>query len=1173
MLDVFEMLFFFIFLPNYIFLINLNFYLMKKITFLLFTFLLLLSSWQSQAQFGCGSGVVISDGYTVSGITTPGTAGVEDWNSPNPVSMSNGVNAFYFDDDVYMFQYTAGATVEQISMTTFTRNSWNGLAIFETCSGTALDNSLNAAGTTTANVSLTVTAMIDPGQTVYIATGQWGTPDGLNFDVTNFTVTPITCLYPSGISLSNLTTSSADLDWIAGGSETAWNLEWKAGANFTPGNGEQDQSAAVSGTPEYSLTGLTASTTYYVYYQSDCGTGNTSSWVGPFSFYTGYCIPVATSALSYINSISTTSGLTNITNADTGFTAGGYADYYDTHTIETYAGGSFDFEFSIVGGTVGAAIWVDWNHDLIFGTDEVGYTTTAYGDGPFTGTAVVPVGVPNGDYRVRVMIDYNDLNPGDDAACGFAFGRGEVEDYKMTISDAPTDAPDWYNIQWLSDGTNGSNTSLTVNAWTTVTGYAQAWEPGVTDAAGQGAGLECWIGGNPSNTDPATWPEDAWDMATYFGDSGNNDEYSINKVMDFSGTVYVASRWRLNGAPYVYGGYNNPWNGTSANSIELIVNPVLANDNCDGAVALTVNTDLSCTTVTSGTTVNATESQADDNAPCAGNNDDDVWYSFEATATTHVVTLSNVVAVTGTSTDMYMQVLSGSCGTLTSILCSDPNTATVSGLTIGETYLVRVYSYYDTARQTFDICVGTFPPPPANDNCDGAYTLTVNSDYACGAVTSGTLSSATSSGVSESACAGTENDDVWFSFVATNSAHRISILNVTPYTDMYHSLWTGDCSGLTLVSGSCSDSDTSNRTGLVVGTTYYVRVNSYGSTSGLLTTFNVCIGTPPPPPANDACANAVNVMELPYSQTQDASAATNNAGYILACSSSSYGGMNDGVWYSFTGSGTAQTVTLNLCASAYDTSVLVYTGTTGNLALLAGNDDDATCVNTTRSKVSFNSDGTTTYYIAIEGYNSSSYGAYTMDVDCADINPPAVANQSCDLALAVNVDAIDVQSDNSYGTVNPVQTTCDLFGSIQDVWFSFVAPTSGTVDCLVTNGTMTSSNFTVYSGACGTLTEVSNTCNSNLTTPTTESLTALVAGNTYFVQVWSNAAEQGTFTLRLTDPSAVGIADNHIDGFKMYPNPTESVLNISALNTIDSLVIYSMLGQKVLSQETFDNQV
>jgi len=574
---------------------------MKKITFLLFTFLLLLSSWQSQAQFGCGSGVVISDGYTVSGITTPGTAGAEDWNSPNPVSMSNGVSAFYFDDDVYMFQYTAGATVEQISMTTFTRNSWNGLAIFETCSGTALDNSLHAAGTTTANVSLTVTAMIDPGQTVYIATGQWGTPDGLNFDVTNFTVTPITCIYPSGISLSNLTTSSADLDWIAGGSETAWNLEWKAGADFTPGNGEQDQTAAVSGTPEYSLTGLTASTTYYVYYQSDCGTGNTSSWVGPFSFYTGYCIPVATSALSYINTISTTGGLTNITNADTGFTAGGYADYYDTHTIETYAGGSFDFEFSIVGGTVGAAIWVDWNHDLIFGTDEVGYTTTAYGDGPFTGTAVVPVGVPNGDYRVRVMIDYNDLNPGDDAACGFAFGRGEVEDYKMTISDAPTDAPDWYNMQWLSDGTNGSSTSLTVDAWTTVTGYAQVWEPGVTDAAGQGAGLECWIGGNPSNTDPATWPEDAWDVATYFGDSGNNDEYSINKVMNFSGTVYVASRWRLNGAPYVYGGYNNPWNGTSANSIELIVNPVLANDNCAGAVSLTVNSNLTCTSITSGT--------------------------------------------------------------------------------------------------------------------------------------------------------------------------------------------------------------------------------------------------------------------------------------------------------------------------------------------------------------------------------------------------------------------------------------------------------------------------------------------------------------------------------------------------------------------------------------------
>lgn len=778
------------------------------------------------------------------------------------------------------------------------------------------------------------------------------------------------CPAPTMLSASNITYSGATFSWNAGASEALWNVEYGQ-ADFTQGDG-----TLVNGVANpYTVSGLTANTSYDYYVQADCG-GDTSVWVGPFSFYTGYCIPVATSALSYINTISTTSGLTNITNADTGFTAGGYADYYDTHTIETYAGGSFDFEFSIVGGTVGAAIWVDWNHDLIFGTDEVGYTTTAYGDGPFTGTAVVPVGVPNGDYRVRVMIDYNDLNPGDDAACGFAFGRGEVEDYKMTISDAPTDAPDWYNIQWLSDGTNGSNTSLTVNAWTTVTGYAQAWEPGVTDAAGQGAGLECWIGGNPSNTDPATWPEDAWDMATYFGDSGNNDEYSINKVMDFSGTVYVASRWRLNGAPYVYGGYNNPWNGTSANSIELIVNPVLANDNCDGAVALTVNTDLSCTTVTSGTTVNATESQADDNAPCAGNNDDDVWYSFVATATTHVVTLSNVVAVTGTSTDMYMQVLSGSCGALTSVLCSDPNTATVSGLNIGETYFVRVYSYYDTARQTFDICVGTFPPPPANDECVNATVITASTSAVCDNAVSGTTGSATNS--ADNTCYTTYND-VWYVFTPTQDGLYFVNRTLTSGTSStYLSIWSGTCGALTRVNTSCYSTSLSN-IALTGGTTYYISVSTYNT--GFVN-FDLCVYPAPLPPANDACADAVNVTELPYSQTQDASAATNNAGYISVCSSN--GGMNDGVWYSFT-VGTAGTFNVSLSGvGSWDPQLDVYSGTCDAFTCVASADDGG---GGGAETVSISGEAGVTYFVNIGYYGSSSdsaEGLFTLNITSDD---------------------------------------------------------------------------------------------------------------------------------------------------------------------------------------------
>jgi hypothetical protein len=593
--------------------------------------------------------------------------------------------------------------------------------------------------------------------------------------------------------------------------------------------------------------------------------------------------------------------------------------------------------------------------------------------------------------------------------------------------------------------------------------------------------------------------------------------------------------------------------------------PAPANDECLGAIGLTVNPDYACGTVTAGTTYGGTLSMAA--TPCFGNPDDDVWFSFVATATSHRIVLSNIVAVggTGTSTDAYMQVLSGSCGSQTSVLCSDPNTGNATGLTIGDRYYVRVYTYGNANNITFDICVGTPPPPPpapANDECTGAIALTVNANLACGTVTAGTTSGATASATDATACSGTEDDDVWFSFVATNTTHRISLSSVAgSVTDMYHSLWTGNCAGLTLVPGTCSDGDTSNPAGLVIGQTYYVRVNTYTATAGQLVTFNICIGTPPPPPANDSLANAI-AISCGNTYTGDTTLATLDEDNAPDGFGTDMDAPN--VWYTFTGTGSAQTVTLNLCGSAYDTSVLVYTGTSGALTLVAANDDDASCNATndsTRSRVSFSSDGTTTYRIAIEGWNSGSIGAFTLDVTCAVVNPPAVANQTCATALNVLVDGSDNNSDNSFGTINSTQPTCDSFGSVQDVWFSFVAPASGEISALLTRGTMTSLNYSLYSGACGTLTAV-GTCTSNVITATSsQAYTGLTAGNTYYIQVWSSGSEQGTFTLKLTNTLGTNPFDS--TNFTYYPNPVKNVLNLSYNQEISSVEVFNLLGQKV----------
>lgn len=164
---------------------------MKKITLLLSIVFVMAFGLRVSAQFSCDTAVPITDAFTAFGITTPGTGGVEDWNDPNPITACAGSNAFYWDDDVYLYQYTAGANDEEVSMTIFTRNTWNGIGVFSDCTGTALDGCLSATTDAGGDISKTVLTNVGAGTTVYIAIGQWGTPDDLDFDVTAFSAIPL----------------------------------------------------------------------------------------------------------------------------------------------------------------------------------------------------------------------------------------------------------------------------------------------------------------------------------------------------------------------------------------------------------------------------------------------------------------------------------------------------------------------------------------------------------------------------------------------------------------------------------------------------------------------------------------------------------------------------------------------------------------------------------------------------------------------------------------------------------------------------------------------------------------------------------------------------------------------------------------------------------------------
>ncbi len=429
---------------------------------------------------------------------------------------------------------------------------------------------------------------------------------------------------------------------------------------------------------------------------------------------------------------------------------------------------------------------------------------------------------------------------------------------------------------------------------------------------------------------------------------------------------------------------------TSTNTFTICVGTppaAPANDDCAGAVELTVNPDTSCTVKTSGTTMSATLSM--DATPCSGNPDDDVWFSFEATADTHIVSLSDVTPVLGFSTDMYFQVLEGTCdGTFTSLLCSDPDSGLVTGLTAGNQYFVRVYSYYGDSRQDFKICIGTIPPPPANDECDTATALTVNANLDCTVFTPGTTAGATNS-MDQGPCYGDPDDDVWYSFEAIAEEHSISITNIVSViggsTDMYMQVFDGTCG--TLTSLECSDYESLMIDELIPGNTYYIRVYSYGT--GAAMNFNICVGTVPPPPANDDCAGAIALT--PGGSFNSNPVIVSNGGAtgttgVPAPGCASY--VTGDVWYTVqvpaSGSITVETNS-NPGSPITDSGLALYSGSCASMTLIECDDDDSADGNFSLITLTNRTAGEI-IYVRVWEYNGDAWGTFKLSAYDASLS-------------------------------------------------------------------------------------------------------------------------------------------------------------------------------------------
>jgi hypothetical protein len=208
-----------------------------------------------------------------------------------------------------------------------------------------------------------------------------------------------------------------------------------------------------------------------------------------------------------------------------------------------------------------------------------------------------------------------------------------------------------------------------------------------------------------------------------------------------------------------------------------------------------------------------------DGAITASNNEQ--WFWFTATAATQYIHVSF-----GTLTDLYVQLYDSPSSTLGSrTILSSTKSVTLTALTSGEVYYIRVTPHWSGDTGTYRIGVNTMGLPP--DTLSTAVTLSTNT-WKDGAITA-------------------SNNEQWFKFTATAATQYI-LVKFSTLTDLYVRLY--DNTGSTLgnqtnLSGSNGGTKYTTLTALTSGQTYYLRVTPYGSNSGSYwITFNTVHFTP-----------------------------------------------------------------------------------------------------------------------------------------------------------------------------------------------------------------------------------------------------------------------------------------------------------------------------------------
>ncbi|UUC46751.1 choice-of-anchor L domain-containing protein [Flavobacterium cerinum] len=770
--------------------------------------------------------------------TTDNTANYGNNITGNQGTTGCGATGNYLTGNDVVYSYTATFTgFIDISMSPTA--TYSGIFVYDNCANIGV-SCLAGVGNSNSNIRNIPNFPVTTGTTYYFVISTNASPD-----VTGYTlvIQQVNCPPPTALSVGTLNMTSADLTWTSPAGSTEWQVVVQTpGAGIPTGAGTTVTALPYNATTTFAGAALTAGTGYEYYVRVKCPDGSFSQWSGPKLFQLPLCNNACNFSFVMVDS---------------------YGDGWNGNTIDIRQGGVTIATLTgptEADGTTpitaqvplcsGIPFEVYWNAGGSF-SSEVGLTVIT----PFGLTIYTkPPGTGSPDSLLYTG-PTDCVPPTCPQPTALTVSGATTNSIQANWTEAGT-ATTWEVVALPAGSPSPNTTPPTTGIITVTTNPTQVIGSLPSDTA-----FDVYVRAVCSPTDSSYWTGPAAIRTTpdycagdhFYDNGGANGNYSNNanittSICPSNPTDIVTIEFNdfniENGYDFlaVYDG--NATTGTLLGTF--------TGNNIPGPFESSTPGGCITFVFTSDGIVNAPGWDA--TVTCG---------PLPTCPRPTAVTVNNITQ-TGATID-WTEMGAASQWEIVVIPAGDPApganpadiiTTSIKPYTIPEGTLSPSTSYDVFVRS---ICSPTdksnwsfrkrFTTKPVNDECNAATVASVNDTPTCTLTTPGTVIGATTS-TEANTCNGTNDDDVWYQFTATNTRHSIKFLNISGSTsDLIHAVYSGTCGNLSLL--YCSDPESSIAEGLVVGQTYYIRVYTYTSNPGQTTTFDVCITTPPPPIATN----------------------------------------------------------------------------------------------------------------------------------------------------------------------------------------------------------------------------------------------------------------------------------------------------------------------------------